>query len=92
MHPYFLSALAADHQAYLRASAARRRVGPAERQPGWWSRHVWFLHRAEASIGPSATHVVRLAPVLVMAPPFPPSGSRPLPASPPRERPVELAG
>jgi hypothetical protein len=93
MHPYFVSALAEDHRAYLRATAARRTPGRAARQPGWLARWLRRRPHPPEEMKPTAARHVRLAPVLVMAPPFPPSGGRSVPASAPRDetRPVELA-
>jgi hypothetical protein len=87
MHPYFTTTLAEDHMARLRADAERHAVGRARGAPTWLSRILPFLHGAQHALPPdrgqrAPVEPVRLAPVLVMAPPFPPSARMPTPAVP----------
>lgn len=95
MHPFYLSTLADEHRAHLRAEATAR----PQRRPGEgpWSWIVSFLRRADHPGPPEGTRlvpeVVVLAPVLVMAPPFPPTVRAPRPGTirGAAEDPVELA-
>jgi hypothetical protein len=82
MHPYFVPTIAADHRARLAAEAAPS-VHDAERAGLGWRQ--WLrTSRQRAEAGPSPSHAQpaaaappRLAPVLVMAPPFPPGAHGP---------------
>jgi hypothetical protein len=93
MHPYFVSTIVDDHRARLAAEALPSLYDADRAGRGWRHRLDLLVRRSSAPSLPDLPPVPpapRLAPVLVMAPPFPPGahGPRPGGAEPP---PFDLA-
>jgi hypothetical protein len=94
MHPYFVTSIADDHRARL-AAEAEPSVCRAERSGRGWRQWLRpFLHadgRPTAVALPVRAATPHLAPVLVMAPPFPPGAHGPRPGASAAQPPFDLA-